>query len=262
MLVLTGVVGYLTADHFEIRIFLLLLLSMFLVISGATLINMWYDADIDAIMERTRNRPIPSGVVPRGEVFGVGVIVSLLGIVLSFLLNPLYGAMALVGFGFNVLIYTLITKRRTPWSIIWGGIAGAIPILGGRILAIGRVDAIGLLMALTVFLWVPIHNITFEIKYREDYRKAGVPVLPNVYGVRFSSYLVPVFIFLSYISMLVTAHLLNASSFGIVLTTTAFLVFFGISLLNTAKPNDRRSFILFKAASSYMFLSMVAMLLS
>ncbi len=262
MLVLTGLVGYLTAGNPDPIKILHLLGTMLLTIGGATLFNMWYDHDIDSVMERTKNRPIPSGRVPRREVLAVAALTSALGLIWSFALSPLYGVVALVGFLFNVVVYTLWTKRRTPWSILWGGIAGAMPILGGRVLATGRVDTLGLLLALIVLLWVPIHNITFEVKYREDYARAGVPVLPNTHGVRFSMYLVPVFVVLSYAAMMITALFLNASILTMAILTSAFLFFFIISLLNARKPDDRKAFILFKLASSYMFLSMVAMVLS
>jgi len=262
MLVFTGLVGYLTAGSPDPVKILHLLGTMLLTIGGATLFNMWYDHDIDSVMERTKHRPIPSGRVPRKEVFVVAVLTSALGLIWSFALSPLYGLVALIGFFFNVVVYTLWTKRRTPWSILWGGIAGAMPILGGRVLATGRVDTLGLLMALIVLLWVPIHNITFEVKYRQDYARAGVPVLPNTHGVRFSMYLVPVFVVLSYAAMMITALFLKASPLTMAILTSAFVFFFIISLLNVRKPDDRKAFILFKLASSYMFLSMVAMVLS
>ncbi len=261
MLVFTGLVGYLTAGRLLSVEVLHLLGSMLLTIGGATLFNMWYDADIDSLMERTKHRPIPAGRVPRNEVLMVALVSSAVGLAWSFYLGVLYGLVALVGFFFNVFVYTLWTKRRTPWSILWGGIAGAMPILGGRVLATGRIDTLGLLLALIVLLWVPIHNVTFEVRYREDYAQAGVPVLPNVYGIRFSMYLVPLFVLLSYLAMLITAAFLKASLLTFALLTTAFLFFFAVSLLNVREPDSRRAFLLFKLASSYMFLSMVAMVL-
>lgn len=262
MLIFTGLVGYLTAGKLLSAGTLHLLGSMLLTIGGATLFNMWYDADIDSVMERTKGRPIPAGRVPRGEVLAVAAVSSAVGLLWSFALGTLYGLVALVGFFFNVFVYTLWTKRRTPWSILWGGIAGAMPILGGRVLSTGKIDTLGLLLALIILLWVPIHNVTFEVKYREDYARAGVPVLPNVYGLRFSTYLIPLFVLLSYVAMTITALFLRASTFTFVLLTTAFLFFFAVSLLNVKDPDSKKAFILFKLASSYMFVSMVAMVLA
>ncbi|NPA80314.1 MAG: UbiA family prenyltransferase [Thermotogae bacterium] len=262
MLIFTGVVGYLTAASFNFSQLLNLIGSMFLTISGATLLNMWYDADIDALMSRTKGRPIPAGRVPKGEVLVVGLLLSLAGLIWAFAMSHLYGIVSALGFTFNVVVYTVWTKRRTPWSILWGGIAGAMPILGGRVLATGAVDALGLLMASVVLFWIPIHNIPFEVRYREDYRRAGVPVLPNVYGVKFSMVLVPIFVVLSYVLMLLCASLLEAPPLTFIVITLAFIFFFAISLLNVQHPDDHRAFILFKLASSYMFLSMVAMLLA
>ena len=262
MLVFTGLVGYLTAaQHVRVMDLVNLLGSMFLTVSGATLLNMWYDHDIDSVMERTKGRPIPSGDVPRNEVFYVALLMSGVGLVWSFLLGTVYGVIALTGFFFNVFVYTFWTKRRTPWSIIWGGVAGAMPIMGGRVYALGYVDRLAILMALIVLLWVPVHNITFEVKYREDYAKAGVPVLPNTHGLGFSMALVPFFILLTSLAMLLTAFLLKADAITFFLVVSSSLLFFAVSILKIRSPDSRSAFILFKLASSYMFLSLLALLL-
>jgi len=84
------------------------------------------------------------------------------------------------------VIYTLWLKRRTAWSIVWGGISGAMPILAGRVLATGHIDLVGILLALAILFWIPTHTLTFSIKFREDYSNAGIPTFPSTYGETFT----------------------------------------------------------------------------
>ena len=86
--------------------------------------------------------------------------------------------MLFAGLFFDVVIYTLWLKRRTPWSIVWGGISGGMPILAGRVLAVGRIEWIGVVLALAVLFWIPTHILTFSMRYREDYANAGIPTIP------------------------------------------------------------------------------------
>jgi hypothetical protein len=83
----------------------------------------------------------------------------------------------------DVLVYTIWLKRRTPYSILFGGISGGMPILAGRVLATGQLDAIGVLLAAAILLWIPTHIMTFHIKYQQDYASAGVPTFPSVHGI-------------------------------------------------------------------------------
>ena len=147
---------------------------------------MVYDRDIDAIMKRTCQRPLPAGLVTVKEALLLGFVLSTLGVGWAWALSPLYGLVVFAGFFCDVLIYTVWLKRRTPWSIVWGGIAGGMPVLAGRALGMGQLDLIGLLLSLAVLLWIPTHIMTFSIKHADDYRRARVPVFPNVYGERFT----------------------------------------------------------------------------
>ena len=187
LLLATGIAGYLSAGTpIGLPTLLGVSLTLFLAISGSTILNMWYDHDIDAKMKRTHKRPAAAGQLGRAEVFWVGMVISILGVGGALLIAPLYGVVVFAGWFFDVVVYTLWLKRRTCWSIVWGGISGAMPILSGRALATGQIDLVGILLALAILFWIPTHTLTFSIKFREDYANAGVPTFPSTYGETFT----------------------------------------------------------------------------
>ncbi|MGE5464576.1 MAG: protoheme IX farnesyltransferase, partial [Syntrophothermus sp.] len=191
LLLSTGIAGYLSSrPPFHLSTLLGLTVTLFLAISGSTIMNMWYDRDIDSKMRRTHKRPTVSGTLDPGEIFVVGMLISILGIGGAVLMEPLYGLVVFGGWFFDVIVYTLWLKRRTCWSILWGGISGAMPILSGRVLAVGHVDLIGILLALSILFWIPTHTLTYSMKFRNDYKNAGVPTFPERYGERFTRLLI------------------------------------------------------------------------
>ena len=146
--------------------------------------NCVYDADVDALMKRTMNRPIPAGRigVERALVFA-----ALLGIaafaILALLVNPLAAWLSLAGNAYYVLIYTVWLKRRTPQNIVIGGAAGAVPPLVGWAAVTGTLGAPAILLFVLIFLWTPPHFWALALMTETDYAKAGIPMLPNVAGV-------------------------------------------------------------------------------
>lgn len=183
LLLVTGIAGYASArPRFDVMILLALSASLFLSISGSTILNMVYDADIDAIMRRTAARPLPMRRVSKSEALALGLLLAALGVGWAIALAPLYGAVVLAGLFFDTVVYTVWLKRQTPWSIVWGGIAGGMPVLAGRVLGAGALDLTGLSLALAVLLWIPTHMLTFSLKNAGDYCLAGVPVFPNTHG--------------------------------------------------------------------------------
>ncbi len=185
LLTLTGVAGYLCGRPFPMDWLKIaaLLASMLLTIGGCTSLNMVCDRDIDLKMERTRGRPIPSGLVNPGPAAVFGGALILAGLLIALSLSSLFFWLALAGIVVDLLVYTLWLKRRSPWSILWGGIAGGIPILAGRCLAIGRIDLTGLLLGLAIIFWIPSHNLTLGMLHSQDYRQAGLPTFLNAYGL-------------------------------------------------------------------------------
>jgi len=161
------------------------LLGGFLISASASVMNCILDRDIDAIMERTKRRPLPQG---RVSVFAAGFFAFFLGLVgflfLALQLNPTAGLVALFGHFFYVVIYTLWLKRRSVQNIVIGGAAGAIPPLVGWVGITGQVELDALLMFLLIFLWTPPHFWALALVKNDDYRRAGVPMMPVIKGER------------------------------------------------------------------------------
>jgi len=150
---------------------------------AAGVLNMWYDADIDARMGRTAARPIPAGRLAPGEAAGFGFTLAAFSVVsLGLLVNVLAAALLAFTIFFYVVIYTIWLKRSTPQNIVIGGAAGALPPVIGWAAASGTVTIEPLLLFLIVFLWTPPHFWALSLYRAEDYARAGVPMLPVVAG--------------------------------------------------------------------------------
>jgi len=149
--------------------------------SGA--LNMWYDADIDAVMKRTAGRPVPSGRVPGTDALGLGVALSILSVMMLGLAANWFAAgfLAFTIF-FYAVIYTIWLKRSTPQNIVIGGAAGAFPPMIGWACATGGISLESLLMFALVFFWTPPHFWALALFMKEDYHKAGVPMLTVTHG--------------------------------------------------------------------------------
>lgn len=221
-------------------------------IAGCTALNMVLDRDIDARMGRTTRRPLPAGLLDLRAALLFGLALSAGGLTLAWTLSPLFGLVVSMGFVIDLVIYTLWLKRRTPLSILWGGISGGMPALAGRALAVGRLDLIGLLLAAGVLLWIPAHILTLSLHYAPQYQKAGVPVWPNVYGPTATRRLVAVATLADALVLLLAGWLLHIHplAMGILVSLGTFLSCIAVAAL--LQPSERLNWILFKLASLYM----------
>lgn len=153
--------------------------------AGANTINCVVDRDIDRIMRRTMSRPLPSGKVEPRAALVFGVLLGLLGFLwLWGVVNFLAGALATSGLVFYVFVYSLFLKKTTPQNIVVGGAAGATPALVGWAAVTGSLAAPAWVMFAIIFLWTPPHFWALALRYEDDYRSAGVPMLPVVVGPR------------------------------------------------------------------------------
>ena len=151
--------------------------------SGA--INMWYDRDIDAVMRRTANRPIPAGRIDPESALAFGIILGGLSVmVMGVAINWTSAILLAVTIGFYVFIYTIWLKRRTPQNIVIGGAAGAFPPMIGWAAVTGDIGLGSIAMFALIFMWTPPHFWALSLFGAEDYRKANVPMLPIVAGDR------------------------------------------------------------------------------
>ncbi|MEO1311938.1 MAG: heme o synthase [Pseudomonadota bacterium] len=149
--------------------------------SGA--LNMWWDADIDAVMKRTARRPVPAGKVAPGEAAAFGIVLSALSVTLLWLAtNALAAGLLAFTIFFYAVVYTMWLKRSTPQNIVIGGAAGALPPVVAWAAATGTAPLEAWLMFAIIFVWTPPHFWALSLCVEIDYEKAGVPMLPNVAG--------------------------------------------------------------------------------
>lgn len=152
---------------------------------AAATLNQWYESDIDALMKRTENRPLPAGRMERQSALHFGVGLSFFSVLLmGFATNWLAATILAVSILFYVFVYTIWLKRRTPQNIVIGGAAGAFPPLIGWAAVTGDVSTLPVLMFALIFLWTPPHFWALALFVQTDYAKAGVPMLPVVAGER------------------------------------------------------------------------------
>jgi len=184
LVVFTALVGLLIAPgHLHPVIALTALICIAVGAGAAGALNMWYDADIDARMARTAARPIPAGRLLPGEALAFGLTLAAFSVVvLGLLVNVVAAALLAVTIGFYVLIYTMWLKRRTPQNIVIGGAAGALPPMIGWAAATGGIAIEPFVLFLVIFFWTPPHFWALSLHRREDYARAGVPMLPVVAG--------------------------------------------------------------------------------
>ena len=150
---------------------------------GAHAINCWFDRDIDAEMNRTRRRPLPSGRIPPWHALALGIVLNVIAFAVLWAgANVLAATLALAGTLVYVLVYTMWLKRSTPQNIVIGGAAGAVPPLVGWAAATGRVDLTALALFGVVFFWTPPHFWALAQMLKNDYARAHVPMLPVVAG--------------------------------------------------------------------------------
>ena len=184
LVVFSGYAGLVVAPG-EIHPFLAAVAVLCIAVGAgaAGAINMWYDRDIDAVMARTKARPIPSGRVSPHEALAFGVVLSLFSVMLMGLaVNWAAAALLALANAFYVFVYTAWLKRRTPQNIVIGGAAGAFPPMIGWAAVTGSVELESLVLFVIIFMWTPPHFWALSLYRQGDYAKAGIPMLPVVAG--------------------------------------------------------------------------------
>ncbi len=185
LLLFTTVSAMFIAGEPSFSLVLLTCVGGYLSAGGAGAVNHWYDRDIDASMKRTADRPVASGRVAPRAALAYGIVLGTLAFaVLAIGVNPLAAALSLSGFLGYTLVYTLWLKRSTPQNIVIGGAAGAVPPLVGWAAVTGGLGWTALYLFAIVFYWTPPHFWALSLLMKDDYAKAGVPMLPVVRGER------------------------------------------------------------------------------
>ncbi|WP_328303637.1 heme o synthase [Streptomyces sp. NBC_00435] len=150
---------------------------------GANALNMYIDRDIDALMDRTAGRPLVTGMVSPRECLAFGITLAVIStLFFGLLINWLSAALSLGALLFYVVVYTMLLKRRTSQNIVWGGIAGCMPVLIGWSAVKNEVSWAAVILFLVIFFWTPPHYWPLSMKVKDDYARVGVPMLPVVAG--------------------------------------------------------------------------------
>ncbi len=256
LVVFTALVGLLVAPghvHPVIGFAALLCISVGAGAAGA--LNMWYDADIDARMTRTAARPIPAGRVAPGEALAFGLTLAVFAVVvLGLLVNVVAAGLLALTIAFYVLVYTMWLKRSTPQNIVIGGAAGALPPMIGWVAATGGTAIEPILLFLIIFFWTPPHFWALSLLLKNDYSRAGVPMMPVVQGDRQTRYQIVLY---TIVLCLVTVLPLLTRSFGAVYLGGA-VVLDGIlltdALIAARRPTARSARRLFYHSMIYLAL--------
>lgn len=259
LLLATGAAGYVSARPRggSVAELILMLASLFAAVSGTTALNMVLDRDIDARMERTAERPLPTERLSVAEATAFGGALTAIGLGAAFWLGGAYGLVVAAGVVFDLLIYTVWLKRRSPWSILVGGVSGGMPVLAGRALGTGRVDGVGLLLALSVLTWIPAHIMTLAMKYADDYEQAGVPTWPSVHGFASARRFIAAANASRVLALVGSGWLLDICPYSLAVLALSGLVMLGLSIWSIRRPSDRLNQTLFKFASIHMLGSTV-----
>lgn len=184
LVIFTAIVGLIAAPgHIHPWMGFMAILCIALGAGASGALNMWYDADIDAVMKRTASRPVPSGAIAPGEALGFGMALAVGAVLaLGLLVNIASAALLAFTIFFYVAIYTMWLKRRTAQNIVIGGAAGAFPPMVAWVAVTGTIDAGSIALFLLIFMWTPPHFWALALFREGDYEKAGVPMLPNIAG--------------------------------------------------------------------------------
>ena len=248
------------------EIILLVILAVTFGTAGAESISNYIDRDIDAIMNRTKNRPIPSGRIKGEKALLFGIILSSGAIIFSFSIDyinqlsffPIITFLMIFGLFDYIIIYSSILKRKNLLNIILGGFSGAVPALIGYTAVSKTLTLEGLLIATLVFLWIPAHIWSLALRFKDDYAAAKIPMLPVVVNLKTSIRLIA----LSSILLVIFSLLLyNIGTIYLVTAIVSGIVVLITSIQLVLDPTTQRAWKLFKITSPYLAIIFLAMII-
>ncbi|QOD38205.1 heme o synthase [Candidatus Wolbachia massiliensis] len=256
LVVFTAVAGMVAAPG-SIHPFLALisLVCIALGSGSAGAINMWYDRDIDLLMERTKNRPIPSGRVSAENALEFGVTLGILSVfIMAIAVNYISAILLAVSILFYVFIYTIWLKRCTPQNIVIGGAAGAFPPIIGWAVVTNSVSWESFILFLIIFMWTPPHFWALSLNKSEDYAKASVPMFNIVYGPEKTRKHILVYSVLLVLTSLLPALFLKKALFylSIAIFEGCFFIWYAISVMKLKNYSSQKK--MFSYSISYLFL--------
>lgn len=270
LVVFTAITGLLLAPgHINPWIGIIAICSIAIGAGAAGAINMWYDRDIDALMRRTIQRPLPAGRLFPTEAFILGSVLSISAIAsLGILVNKTAAVLLAVTIGYYVFIYTVWLKRRTPQNVVIGGVAGALPPVVGWTAVTGSVDPGAIFLFAVILLWTPPHSWALALFRQEDYTAAGVPMLPVTAGRRatgrqilaYTALLIPVTLLPLPMGISGLLYEVAAIALGIGFATHAWRLFKELTNPDLITPDSATARKMFAYSIRYLFLLFLALL--
>ncbi|MCU6709254.1 heme o synthase [Paenibacillus sp. J5C_2022] len=256
--------GFWVASKWDLDIPLMIwmLIGSTLTMASATVVNNYWDRELDEKMERTKNRVLPTGRMKPLTVLAYGLILGIVGLAVLFtMVNPLTGLLGLLGWFAYIVIYTIWLKRTSTWSTSVGGISGAMPPVIGYCAVTNEVDAGAWLLFLLMFLWQPAHFWSLAIRRVEEYRKAGFPVLPVVKGIkRTKMQMIPyVLLLLPTVVLMYTYHYAGIYFLIIALVFTVVWLIHTLTGLS-ANNTDKWAKINFLISVNYLMIVFIALI--
>lgn len=267
LLVFTGAASYIASAGWHSGVIQLILVSVsiWLGSAAANTIGSYFDRDIDAIMRRTRSRPIPTGRIPAKNALEYGVGLLAFSLVISFLLNPLCAVAMLAGFLDYVVVYSFALKRRSWTNIILGGFSGVMPVLIGYFSASSPVLPLSaaVFLGFLVFFWIPEHIWSLAIRFRQDYTEAKIPMLPVIVSERRSVQIIAITTIVMVVYSLIPAL---DSGLGLHLVYLGVAGALGVMMLAInfwllMSPSAERAWTVFKISSPYLFFVFIGLVI-
>ena len=261
LLILASVAGYLyAAPQIDWTKLGSLLPAATLSIAGSAAFNHYWERDIDSLMTRTAARPLPAGVVPPLNALVYSLTLSAAGIALGFFtLGLLPGLFVALGWFFYAVVYTMWLKRRTWLNILGGGFAGNATFLGGYALAKGTVDLPAVLISFAIYLWIPSHIWALAYRYRHDYRRASIPMLPALIDERKAIVIISVLNILSAAYILLLYFMFGSNAAGFVLVLAGVAATVATSLYALRRMTDEAMWKMYKTSSPILTLFLIAL---
>ncbi len=234
LVLFTGIAGMLLApDEIDLLTAIIAVVCIAVGAGASGAVNMWYDRDIDSVMERTMNRPLPAGRLKPPAALWLGTILSLVSVaVMGIWVNLISAVLLAVTIAFYVFVYTIWLKRRTPQNIVIGGASGALPPIIGWAAVTNDISIGSLTLFAIIFMWTPPHFWALSLYRSGDYERAGVPMMPVVLGVEetkrqiliYTLLLVPLTLVPAFIGMISVTGGLIIGVLGLWFVRHAFLV--------------------------------------
>jgi protoheme IX farnesyltransferase len=253
LVIFTSFSGYILSPHSCSPFFVFIgILSISIAAGASGCLNQWYEAETDALMERTKNRPVASGKITKESALSFGIILSVISLIM---MQAAFGLLQTFLLAFTIwfyaYFYTIILKPRTPQNIVWGGISGALPPVIGYSLG-GTIDIYAFVLFLIIFFWTPPHFWALSMTLKDDYKKAGIPLMPTEKGEVYTKKLMIFYGILTSLSSLLLLYLRETNIFHIISYVAINIYWFFLILNNNFTKNKNIKLFLFSIL--YLFL--------